>query len=49
MKSGGSEDKLYLNLCFQSDGEGVGIPWVGAECVDIRRDTRGEGGLLDSN
>ena len=30
-------------------GEVSGIPSVAVECVDIRRNIRGEGGLLDNN
>ncbi len=32
-----------------SAGEASGIPSVAVKCVDIRRNTSGEGGLLDSN
>ncbi len=32
-----------------SAGEAIGIPGVAVKCVDIRRNTSGEGGLLDSN
>ena len=32
-----------------SDGEAGGIPCVAVKCVDIRRNTSGEGGLLDIN
>ena len=30
-------------------GEVSGIPSVAVECVEIRRNIRGEGGLLDHN
>ncbi len=32
-----------------SVGEASGIPSVAVKCVDIRRNTSGEGGLLDDN
>lgn len=49
MKSRGSTAELHLKLCFLSAGEADGIPSVAVKCVDIRRNTSGEGGLLDSN
>ena len=49
MKSGGSTPKLHLKLLFLSDGEASGIPSVAVKCVDIRRNTSGEGDLLDIN
>ena len=49
MKSGGLTPKLHLKLLFLSDGEAGGIPGVAVECVDIGRNTSGEGGLLDIN
>ena len=45
----GSTHKLLLKLQFLSDGEVSGIPSVAVKCVDIRRNTGGEGGLLDIN
>ena len=45
----GSTHKLLLNLFFLSDGEASGIPSVAVKGVDIRRNTSGEGGLLDIN
>ena len=45
----GSTHGLHLKLLFLSDGEADGIPSVAVKCVDIRRNTSGEGGLLDSN
>ncbi len=45
----GSTLELRVKLFFLSDGEAVGIPGVEVKCVDIRRNTRGEGGLLDIN
>ena len=49
MKSMGSTHELHLKLYFLSDGEAGGIPSVAVKCVDIRRNTSGEGGLLDDN
>ncbi len=45
----GSTDGVHLKLQFLSDGESGGIPGVAVECVDIGRNTSGEGGLLDIN
>ena len=49
MKTVGSTHSLHLKLFFLSDGEAGGIPSVAVKCVDIRRNTSGEGGLLDDN
>ena len=49
MKSQGSTLELHLKLCFLSVGEESGIPSVAVKCVDIRRNTSGEGGFLDGN
>ncbi len=49
MKSRGSTGGLHLKLFFLSTGEADGIAGVAVKCVDIRRNTSGEGGLLDSN
>ena len=49
VKSGGSTSKLHLKLFLLSIGEVIGIPSVAVKCVDIRRNTSGEGGLLDIN
>ena len=40
---------LHLKLSFLSGGEASGIPGVAVECVDIGRNTSGEGDLLDTN
>ena len=40
---------LLLKLLDLSAVEVDGIPSVAVECVDIRRNTRGEGGQLDCN
>ncbi len=45
----GSTHRLLLKLRFLSDGEAGGIPGVAVKCVDIGRNTSGEGGLLDIN
>ena len=39
----------HLKLSILSAGEVSGIPSVAVKCVDIRRNTSGEGGLLDGN
>ena len=49
MKSLGSTEELRLKLEILSVGEGSGIPSVAVKCVDIRRNTSGEGGFLDDN
>ena len=49
MKSTGSTRELHLKLFFLSVGEVDGIPSVAVKCVDIRRNTSGEGDLLDDN
>ncbi len=49
MKSSGSTRELQLKLFDLSVGEVIGIPSVAVKCVDIRKNTSGEGGLLDDN
>ena len=49
VKSKGSTLELHLKLYFLSVGEVDGIPSVAVKCVDIRRNTSGEGGQLDDN
>ena len=49
VKSMGSTHKLRSKLLFLSEVEVGGIPSVAVKCVDIRRNTSGEGGLLDDN
>ena len=49
VKSLGSTEELQLKLVFLSIGEAGGIPCVAVKCVDIRKNTSGEGGLLDDN
>ena len=49
VKSLGLTEELQLKLVFLSVGEESGIPSVAVKCVDIRRNTSGEGGLLGHN
>ena len=49
VKSLGLTEELQLKLLILSAGEVSGIPSVAVKCVDIRRNTSGEGGLLDIN
>ena len=49
MKYRGSTPELHLKLEALSAGEESGIPSVAVKCVDIRRNTSGEGGFLDDN
>ncbi len=45
----GLTHELRLKLLVLSIGEVTGIPCVAVKCVDIRKNTSGEGGLLDDN
>ena len=47
MKSRGLTPEVHLKLPNLSMGEGSGIPGVAVKCVDIRRNTGGEGDFLD--
>ena len=49
VKFTGSTRELRLKLFFLRVGEVTGIPGVAVKCVDIRRNTGGEGDLLDDN
>ena len=49
VKCRGSTPELHLKLFFLSVGEVIGIPSVAVKCVEIGRNTSGEGGLLDDN
>ena len=49
VKITGSTRDLHLKLWFLRVGEVTGIPGVAVKCVDIGRNTGGEGGLLDDN
>ena len=45
----GLTQELHWKLLNLSTGEESGIPSVAVECVDIRRNTSGEGDFLDYN
>ena len=49
MKFRGLTSALHLKLFLLSAGEESGIPSVAVKCVEIGRNTSGEGGFLDSN
>ena len=49
VKSLGLTEELQLKLLVLSAGEVSGIPSVAVKCVDIRRNTGGEGGQLGFN
>ncbi len=49
VKSLGLTRELQLKLIFLSVEEESGIPSVAVKCVDIRRNTSGEGDFLDNN
>ena len=49
VKSLGLTEELQLKLVFLSAGWESGIPSVAVKCVDIRRNTSGEGDFLDRN
>ena len=49
VKGVGSTHRLRLKLFFLRVGGVIGIPGVAVKCVDIGRNTGGEGGLLDDN
>ncbi len=49
VKDRGLTPGLLLILLCSSAGEVSGIPSVAVKCVDIRRNTSGEGDLLDCN
>ena len=49
VKSLGSTEELQPKLPNLSAGEESGIPSVAVKCVDIRRNTSGEGDFLDRN
>ena len=46
MKITGLTRNLHLKLSFLRMGEVNGIPGVAVKCVDIGRNTSGEGGFL---
>ncbi len=49
VKSLGSTEELQPKLVILSVGEEGGIYSVAVKCVDIRRNTSGEGDFLDYN
>ncbi len=49
VKTRGSTPGVHWKQADWSVGEVSGIPSVAVKCVDIRRNTSGEGGLLDDN
>ncbi len=49
VKSLGSTGEVQPKLVPVSVGEESGIARVGVRCVDIRRNSSGEGDLLDDN
>ena len=49
VKALGLTEELQLKLLFLSVGEESGSPSVAVKCVDIRRNTGGEGDFLDNN
>ncbi len=49
VKAPGLTWELHLILPSLSVVEGSGIPGVAVKCVDIRRNTSGEGGFLDQH
>ncbi len=49
VKALGSTEELQPKLFSLSVGEESGIPSVAVKCVDIRRNTSGEGDFLDDN
>ncbi len=49
VKHPGLTRRVHLKLSDLSAGEESGIPSVAVKCVDIRRNTSGEGGFLDCN
>ncbi len=49
MKTHGLTEELQLTLVLLSTGEESDSPSVAVKCVDIRRNTSGEGDCLESN
>ena len=49
VKAGGLTSELRLKLLSLSEVEVGGIPGVAVKCVEIGRNTSGEGGLLGFN
>ena len=49
VKCRGSTPELRAKLWFLSEVEAGGIPGVAVKCIEIGRNTSGEGGLLGFN
>ncbi len=49
VKHSGSNGELQAKLLVLSEGEESGIPSVAVKCLDIRKNTGGEGDFLDCN
>ena len=49
VKTTGLTRRLQLKLLFLSEVEVSGIPGVAVKCVEMGRNTSGEGGLLGFN
>ncbi len=49
MNTRGATAELNVKLYFLSTGEVNGMACVAVKCVDIRKKTSGEGGLLENN
>ncbi len=49
VNSVGSSEELQPKRDILSVGEESGLPSVAVKCVDIRRNTSGEGDFLDDN
>ena len=49
VKCRGLTAELHLKLIFLRVGEAIGIPSVAVKCVEIRKNTSGEGDSLDCN
>ncbi len=49
VKSVGSTEEMQPKLVVLSVGEESGIPSGAVKCVDMRRNTSGEGDFLDDN
>ena len=49
VKCMGLTHDVLLKLCILSEVEAGGIPGVAVKCVEIGRNTSGEGGLLGFN
>ncbi len=45
----GLTSELLLKVLDLGAGGAIGSPSVAVECVEMRRNTRGEGGVLDCN